>query len=281
MRYALCFRLVTLSFLLAWPLAAVGETVDELLAQARTALSKGQTDQALAHLTKAISLDPKGTPAYLFRAAVYESQGRNTDALADLNKAIELEPKLADAYDRRGSVQFKLGRFQESLADFDKFIAIRPNESNGHWRRGITCYYAGKFDEGKKQFVGYEKVDTNDVENAVWHFLCVARGEGVEKARAGLLKIGKDARVPMMDVYALFGGKAKPEDVLTAAEAGNPPADQLSVRLFYAHLYLGLYAEVLGDKKKTLDHMKLAAEKYKIRHYMGDVAQVHLDLLRK
>ena len=64
---------------------------------------------------------------------------------------------------------------KESLADFDKFLALRPAEKNGHWKRGISLYYAGRFEDGKKQFEGYENVDTNDVENAVWHFLCNAR----------------------------------------------------------------------------------------------------------
>lgn len=261
--------------------AARAEIADELLAAARSAFAKGQNDQALKALEKAIALDAKNAQARLFRAAVYDRLKRYADGVADLNQLIEQDPKEAQAYDFRGSLQFKLGRFKESLADFDKVIELKPRDGPGHWRRGITCYYAGAFDEGRKQFEGYEKVDTNDVENAAWHFLCVARKDGVEKARAQLLKIGKDARVPMMDVYALYGGKAKPEDVLAAAQAGKPPAEQLGPRLFYAHLYLGLYYEVMNDKKKAAEHMALAAEKYKIKHYMGDVAQVHLDLLRK
>jgi len=263
--------------------AAPGQTesVDELLKKAKTALMQGDADQATALLTKAVALDPKSKAALLLRAAVAEARGKHADALADLTKVVTLDPKAAEAIDRRGGVHFKLGKFAESLADFDQFIALRPTEFEGHWRRGITCYYAGKFAEGRKQFEGYEKVDTNDVENAVWHFLCVARADGVDKARAALLKIGKDARVPMMEVYALYGGKAKPEDVLAAAQAANLPAEQLSVRLFYAHLYLGLYYEVLGERKKALEHMTPAAEKYKIRHYMGDVAQVHLAVLRQ
>src|SRR5262249_29249329 len=226
---------------------------NDLVAKARAALGKGQPEEALTLLGKAIALDAKSTQAYLLRAGVYDALKKPADALPDLNKLVELEPKLAEAYDLRGSVQFKLGKFKESLADFDKYLEMKPQDGPGHWRRGITCYYAGSFDEGRKQFVAYETKDTNDVENAVWHFLCVARKDGVEKARAGLLKIGKDARVPMMDVYALYGGKAKPEDVLKAAEAGSPPADQLSARLFYAHLYLGLYYEILADKKKALE----------------------------
>jgi lipoprotein NlpI len=260
---------------------ARAETVDELLAKARTALAKNQTDQALKLIGKAIAQDPKSKLAYLLRAAVYDALKKPAEALPDLDKVIELDSKAAEAYDMRGSVHFKLGKFKESLADFDKFLEMRPKEAPGHWRRGITCYYAGEFDEGRKQFVAYEEKDTNDVENAVWHFLCVARKDGVHKARAGLLKIGKDARVPMMDVYALYGGKSKPEDVLAAAQAGKPPAEQLAMRLFYAHLYLGLYYEILADKKQALEHMTQAAEKYKIRHYMGDVAQVHLEVLKK
>src|SRR5262249_31316097 len=150
-----------------------------------------------------------------------------------------------------------------------------------HWKRGITCYYLGKFDEGKKQFEGYEKVDTNDVENAVWHFLCAARATNVEKARAGMLKIGKDERVPMMQVYDLYLGKAKPEEVLAAVKEGDPKGDKLTERLFYAHLYLGLYYEVQGDKKLALEHLTKATDDYKIGHYMWDVAHVHRDLLKK
>jgi lipoprotein NlpI len=270
------------TLLLAGILAfAAADSADDLIQQARTALMKGQTEQALSLLGKAIDADGKNKPARIIRAAVLDTTGKYSDALTDLNKVLEIDPASAEAFDRRGNVHFKLGKFKESLADFDKFVRLRPQEANGHWRRGITCYYAGAFDEGRKQFEGYEKVDTNDVENAVWHFLCVARAEGVEKARAKLLKIGKDGRVPMMDVYALYAGKIKPEDVLTAAEAGKPAPDMLSVRLFYAHLYLGLYYEILGDPKKAQEHITPAAEKYKIRHYMGDVAQVHLEVLKK
>jgi lipoprotein NlpI len=261
--------------------AQAQDKVTELLQQARAALMKGQKEEALVLIDKAMTADPKNTTAYVLRAAVRDAERKHAEALVDLSKAIELDAKLAEAYDRRGSVHFKLGKFAESLADFDKFLEMRPQDAPGHWRRGITCYYAGKFDEGKKQFEGYEKVDTNDVENAVWHFICTARAHGVEKARASLLKIGKDKRVPMMEVYALFAGKAKPEDVLAASQAGKPAAEVLNRQLFYAHQYLGLYFEVTGDPKKTLEHTALAAEKYRIPHYMGDVAAVHLEVLRK
>jgi lipoprotein NlpI len=273
-----CLALVVVA---SFACPARAETADELLKAARTALMKRNADEALRLADKAIPLDPKNAEAYLLRGTIHEALRHNAEAVADFDKCLERNPALADAYDHRGSEHFKLGHIAESLRDFDKFLELRPEKRPGHWQRGITCYYAGKFDDGRKQFEGYEKVDTNDVENAVWHYLCVARMAGPEKARASILKIGNDKRVPMMQVYALYSGQAKPEDVLASVQEGKPAPDELNQRLFYAHLYLGLYHEVAGDKKQALEHMKQAAEEHKIGHYMWDVARVHLDLLRK
>ena len=211
--------------------------------------------------------------------ALLKNEAERTIRLAD--KAIAANPKDARGYLIRGAAHEALRQHAEAVADFDRYLELRPRERPGHWRRGITLYYAGKYDEGRKQFEGYEKVDTNDVENAVWHFLCNARRVGIDKAREAMLKVGRDNRVPMMEVYDLYRGKAKPADVLAAAEGGKVLADERKQRLFYAHLYLGLYHDATGDKPKALEHMALAEGKYRVVHYMGDVAHVHADLLRK
>jgi lipoprotein NlpI len=230
--------------------------------------------KALALADKAVADNPTDATAHLLRGSAHEILGQHKEAIADFSRVLELDPKRVEALDLRGSEYFKLGRIAESLADFDRYLKARPAAANSHWKRGISLYYAGRFDDGRKQFEGYEKVDTNDVENAVWHFLCVARKDGVARARASLLKIGKDARVPMMEVYALFAGKVKPEDVLKAAEAGKPNARQRNNRLFYAHLYLGLYFEATGDSKRAREHLTEAADKHRIGHYMWDVARI-------
>jgi lipoprotein NlpI len=260
---------------------APAQTVEELLKSAAAALARRQADEALTLADRAVKADPANTTALVLRGQAQGLLRRPALAIADYDKALALDPKLSVAYDLRGSERFKMGEIAGSLADFDRFLELTPAERNGHWRRGITLYYAGKFDEGRKQFEGYEKVDTNDVENAIWHYLCNARAVGVEKARGQLLKIGKDKRVPMMEVYALFKGERKPDEVLTAARAGQPAAAELHTRLFYAHLYLGLYHEALGDRKQALEHLTKAAQDYPIAHYMGDVARVHVELLKK
>jgi lipoprotein NlpI len=124
-------------------------------------------------------------------------------------------------------------------------------------------------------------VDGNDVENAVWRFLCMARDKnvGFEKARAQILPIKDDRRVPMMQVYGLFAGKLTADDVLGAVRADKPSEPVLRVRMFYANLYLGLYHEAQGDGKLAKPFLEAAAEA-PIDHYMGDVAKVHAKLVR-
>jgi lipoprotein NlpI len=214
----------------------------------------------------------KGKAAYAKRA--YD------DAIKDYSKALESDPTLAAAYQERGICYFMTSRFKESVADFDRYLKLEPKEAPKHWQRGIALYYLGKYDEGKKQFEGYEAVDTNDVENAVWHLMCAAKKDGLAKARKGIMKIGKDRRVPMMEVYDLFAGTKKPEDVMKAATAGDLTEEQRKPNLFYAHLYLGLYYDMIGDKKKAIEHLKQASGKYKL-NYMGEVARVHREYLEK
>jgi lipoprotein NlpI len=262
--------------------SAVGaDDAEALLNSAADAFAKKQFDEALKLAGEAIAKDPKSVKALMVRGGIHEALAQPAEAIADFSRAIELDPRQSQAYNHRGSERFKLGQIKESIADLDKFLELMPGERNGHWKRGISLYYAGRFEEGKKQFEGYEKVDTNDVENAVWHFLCNARANGVERARKELLKIGKDRRVPMTEVYALFAERAKPGDVLAAANADNPSPELRNRQLFYAYLYLGLYYEVLGDKVKALEHLKKAADEHKVEHYMWHVARVHRDLLVK
>ncbi len=254
---------------------------DDFLQQAQDAHRKGEGAQAVTLVSKALAADPKNAKAWFFRAGLHATANRHELAVADYGEVLKLQPQSAETWQQRGVEHFKLGRFAESVADFDQFIELRPAQAPHHWQRGISLYYAGRYEDGRKQFESHQTVNPNDVENAVWHYLCVARSSGVEKARTALIPIKDDRRVPMMQVHALFAGKAKPEDVLTAAQAGGPTAARLNDQVFYAHLYLGLYYEAASDERRAREHIFKAADDFKAEHYMGDVARVHAAWLRK
>jgi lipoprotein NlpI len=256
-------------------------SAEDLLKQAEAAWRKGSRTEAIAMCTQVILADGKNLNAWALRGRYYHETRQDAKAVADFDEVIQRDKLAAGIYQLRGWSQFRLGKFEESIADFDKFIAIVPAQAPHHWQRGIACYYAGRFADGKKQFETHQTVNPHDVENAVWHFLCAARLSNVEKARASLIPIEGDSRVPMKQVHELFAGKAKPEDVLKASEEAGTDAASRNDPLFFAHLYLGLYFEAAGDALKAREHILKAATAFKSDHAMGDVARVHAEVLKK
>lgn len=206
-------------------------------------------------------------PAAVFLALFCFASGWRLGAEDDLS--------IRDLY-QQGEDHFFAGRFKKAIASWDAEIKRMPSRDPYHWQRGLAYYYAGEYETGVKQFERHQKVNGNDVENAVWHFLCVARSKGgsLEKARKSLIPIEGDTRIPMKEVHDLFAGQGTAEEVLKAAGQAR---DELFKRnqLCYAHLYLGLYEEALGNSQKSFEHMKKAAVDYRMDHYMGKVAQVH------
>jgi lipoprotein NlpI len=171
-------------------------------------------------------------------------------------------------------IDFKEGRIPEAVKGFDEVAKQAPGQAAQLWQRGIALYYAGRFKDCRTQFEWHRTVNPNDVENAAWHFLCVARQESPEKARAALLPVGEDTRTPMREIYSMFRGEMTPEQVILSA--GSKPEAQ-----FYAHLYAGLYYEALGKKAPAVEQMRIAAqERYSMGGYMHDVARVHLRVQR-
>ena len=220
------------------------------------------------------------TPAELLaKAQQAASKGDSKDAVRLLTEAIRQDSELATAFYYRGREHFRLGKIRESVDDFDRYVKLSPKAESPLWERGISYYYDGKYKQGAKQFEDYQSYDNADVENSVWRYLCMARSESVMKAREAMLPIENDSRVPMMQIYDLYRGKLSPADVLDAAKAGEPDERSLHHRLFYAHLYIGLYHEADGKEAEALKNIALAAEKYRIGHYMGDVAHVHNQIL--
>jgi lipoprotein NlpI len=217
----------------------------------------------------------------LNRQAAQAAQRREFPrAIELLDKIVALDATAAEPHYWRGRANFCAGKIDAAVADFDKYLELNPSAKSRQWERGIALYYAGKFAAGAKQFELYQTYHDQDVENSAWRYLCVARAAGVEKAKENMLPIESDRRVPMMAIYDLYRGKKKPEEVLAAAEAGQPLKTELNLRLFYAHLYIGLWHEAAGRAAEAKQHI-LLAEEHKIGHYMWDVAHVHAERLRK
>ncbi|MBD2693761.1 tetratricopeptide repeat protein [Anabaena catenula] len=188
------------------------------------------------------------------------------------NEIIRNQPNNPNAYIQRGMFYFKLAKIEESIQDFDTAEKLDSQITPYLWQRGLSYYYAQRFAEGAKQFEIDLTVNSQDVEETVWRYLCIARLSGVTEARNSLLPVKNDSRQIMRSVYDLFAGNCTTDDVLNVGELQGVKGN------FYSHLYLGLYYEAENNVELAQEYIVKAADNYKIDDYMWYLAVVHKNL---
>lgn len=201
-----------------------------------------------------------------------DSQISLENQLKRWNDAIASRPEDPRAYIGRGMVNFKLARIIPSIQDFDRAEELNSSITPYLWQRGLSYYYAKRYVEGAQQFELDLKVNSQDVEETVWRYLCIARSRGVTAAQNSLLEVRDDPRLVMGRVYDLYAGNCTIDDVLAAGESSGKTGN------FYSHLYVGLYWEAAGDEVRSGHYIMKAATEYAIDDYMWYLAKVHLTL---
>ena len=81
-------------------------------------LENCEAEQAIAHFTQAVQLDPAYKEAYNYRGIAYKIAGHLGCAIADHNEAIRLDPTDPYAYGLRAHVLKQLGAEEKAKADF-------------------------------------------------------------------------------------------------------------------------------------------------------------------
>lgn len=162
---------------------------------------------------------------------------------------------------------------------FDRFVEEQPQALPRMWPRGIALYFAGDYKRGAEQFEVHRTVNPNDVENAAWHFVCVAKAQSFDKATELVLPAPNDGRLPMEEVHQMLttGDMKLVSDAIDAVPEDSGRRQEAE---FYGYFYLGLYADAQGDKDKALSYMKQSAAAAP-QGYMGDIAHVYVDYLSK
>ncbi len=83
-------------------------------------MGKGQFDQAISDISKALEIDPMNAMAYVNRGVAYVNKGQYDLAISDYNKALEINSGYAVAYFSRGVAHYFKREFESSWKDFQK-----------------------------------------------------------------------------------------------------------------------------------------------------------------
>ncbi len=215
---------------------------------------------------------------------VWSQDSPSHDARRQLavKRASELVAAGADVSSSNALVQYgdallRNGRCDEAVKQFERAIQLSPESEPYLWQHGIALFFVGRFDDAAALFEKHRVVNPHDVENAAWHFLCVAKSKDVDQARKILLPAPGDARIPMEQVLQrLPGGDFA---AIKAAVQTTRNTTSHATAEFYGDLYSGLIADAEGDTKLAKEHLAKAADT-DFTHYMADVARVYSERLK-
>jgi tetratricopeptide (TPR) repeat protein len=149
--------------------------------------------EALVCYDKAISLDPKFSPAYSDRAGMRIIFGHPEKSLSDCDEAISLNPENAMAYANRGFAHTKLGQFEKAIEDFTnalKFNYITPDVLK---MRGVALAKLGKYDLAIIDFSKAIKLQPNDPQLYLNRATALAKLAQIDKETAEKLAAGRIA----------------------------------------------------------------------------------------
>jgi tetratricopeptide (TPR) repeat protein len=194
--------------------------------------------------------------------------------LAKWNNLIRMRPYDPKININRGMTYFKLGKIEKSLYDFDKAEQLNPQLTPYLWPRGLAYYYLEKYAEGMRQFELDLSVNSKDVEETIWRYLCIAKLENATEAKNSLLPVRNDPRLIMGDIYKLYAGDYTVDLLLKKGR------EQGLQGIFYSNLYLSLYYEAQREKQRSIYYINQAV-KHKVNDYMWHLACVHQHLRTK
>lgn len=206
-------------------------------------------------------------------------KGDNQTAVLSADAMMRQHPDDNRAMRLSADIYLRTGKLEWSARLFDRFVKAEPDAKPEMWQRGIALYFIGDYKRAAEQFEVHRKVNPNDVENAAWHFLCIAKADSFEAATKELLPAPNDSRAPMDEVLQMLK-TGDTDSVIARVEEFAADSEARESAEFYGDFYLGLYADAKGNQaeaKKYLDRAADGAE----HHYMGDIARVYAKYLAK
>jgi tetratricopeptide (TPR) repeat protein len=123
----------------------------EALQKADAALQALKTDEALAHIGRALQIFPRYAAALTLRGIMKLDNHTPQDAVSDLEQAIQCDPAYAMAYLALGATYNNLSRFDDSIRTIDRGIALSPTSWQGYYELGKAYTGKGDFTTAIKQ----------------------------------------------------------------------------------------------------------------------------------
>jgi tetratricopeptide (TPR) repeat protein len=132
-------------------LASAPDRANRQFQEAMKQMKPGNYGAAISGFTRAISIWPQMSEAYLERGSAYHALGKDDLALADFEQAIAVNPNLARAYSARGSIYRARGDARRAMEEFTRSLNLAPNV-DAYYERGQIYEAVGEHQKAIEDF---------------------------------------------------------------------------------------------------------------------------------
>jgi protein O-GlcNAc transferase len=136
-------------------LARAPEQPDALLFLGVLETQRGRHEIGLAHMDRAIAINPRNPAAQYNRANALRDIGRTEDAVKGYDAALAIKPDNVGAWNNRGVALHALTRYDEATASYARALALKPDHLDAHANRGNTLMELGRYGEA---LTAYDRV---------------------------------------------------------------------------------------------------------------------------
>jgi Tfp pilus assembly protein PilF len=135
------------------PKALMGAgSAKEHLAAGRTLLENGRTNEAIAELSQAVSLDPKLSAAHSLLGVAFERKGFADRAKESYEKAVKFEPVDAQSLNNLGFSLYQNGNYRAAVDRLKRAAKLAPSDERILNNLALALCRLGKFEEAYKHF---------------------------------------------------------------------------------------------------------------------------------
>lgn len=134
--------------------------------------AKGDANNALLHLDKALRIEPNDALAHgALGAILLRMPGEQKEAVTHLQRSLELYPEQPAVHSTLGVALLEAGNAEESRKHLETAIALAPLDSDAHYNLGNTLLYLMKPKEAVAEYERAFSLNPQDVEalnNLAW-----------------------------------------------------------------------------------------------------------------
>jgi predicted O-linked N-acetylglucosamine transferase (SPINDLY family) len=128
--------------------------------------AQGQTDQAIAHYERALSLHPDFAEAHNNLGLALAARGRIDQAIAHYERALSLHPDYAKAHNNLGLALAARGRIDQAIAHYERALSLNPDDALAHNNLGNALRARGQTDQA---IAHYERALSLNPDDALAH----------------------------------------------------------------------------------------------------------------